>query len=526
MMGRFIKCGMWKSECRKWRRLCVFLCVVVFFNASPVFADNESLINSPDWAPYQWFASTDKKHENEDYIALKPGETRKIPLVAGELERLWFTAIEPDAIDVSLQNVSYVSQNQSLTVPFARMGKPLNIAHYLVIAHEKAVGFYLVPLTARQAADKTVPFVHLKQNSFLVVTNHSSKSEGNKFFYQASIRSLQNPIAAMQGRHQSVTQKVELPPGGEKTIEITGAGLIETLSLSFDQPSDVQSLILRAAWDGDQKSAVDAPLAALLDLFQHGESVNSAAFDFDGKKANLKWPMPFGKGAKITLQNGGSAPVNVGVQISYIVLAQVPKYRFYAAYGSARTVEKKPVKMLKVAGKGAFCGLNLSITPAPDSGRRTYAYLEGNETITADGKKYEGTGTEDFFSSAWYFPKKPFSFPYHGLTSKTAAPPAVSAYRLMIPDALPFKKSLQFDFEHGNNNNSNDLLFRWVAFWYGEPAMRFEIADALQDNVQRSPSEGPAHLNIFVLALVTALIVGGGGGFIVKMARKRAEKSS
>ena len=503
MMAQFIKCG-------KWCLLVGLLCALFFAIAFPVYADNEALINSPDWAPYQWFASTDTKHENEDYIELKSGETRKIPLTDGIIERFWWTALKPENIKVSL-----VQKNgQTFEIP----GSPK-------YTHEKAFAY------ARPETTFTSVFAvwQLQKYVAFVVKNVGENAESNKFFYQVAIRPSQPALTPLlpQEAIKHSTEKIELSPGGEKTIELTGAGLIETISLSFNQAQDVKSLAVRAAWDGEQKNAVDAPLAALLGLFGQGESVHSAAFDFSAKKADLRWPMPFGKGAQITLVNIGNAPLKGEVRVDSLALGAAPKYRFYAIYGSARTQEKKPVQILKVTGKGAFCGLNLSISPASDSGRRTFAYLEGNETITADGKKYEGTGSEDFFSSAWYFPKKPFSFPYHGLTFKTASPPAVGAYRLMIPDALPFKKSLQFDFEHGNNNNSNDLLFRWAAFWYGEPQSRFEIADALHYNAKGNAPEGfggPSHLNIFLVALATSLIVGGGGGLLVKIARKRAEK--
>ena len=437
---------------------------------------------------------------------------------------MWFTALEPDKIDVFM----LLPQNgKTVTLPITRAGRTANslLSPQSAFVWEKAFTSYYSPqIESSEIKRSPVNWQMLPEGAALLVINNSKDAEGNKFFYQASIRPPHTDAVIFAGKRERISQKAELAPGGEKTIELTGAGLIETISLAFNQAQDVQSLQLRAAWDGEAKNAVDAPLSALLGLFQHGESVNSAAFAFSGKNADWRWPMPFGNGAKITLVNIGNAPLSIDVKIGSLALQEAPKYRFFAVYGSARSEEKKPIQMLKIAGKGAFCGLNLSISPAPDSGRRTFAYLEGNETITADGKKYEGTGTEDFFSSAWYFPKKSFSFPFHGMTYKTMSPPAIAAYRLMIPDALPFQKSLQFDFEHGNNYNSNDLLFRWVAFWYQEPAGQSEIIDALRDNAPSDSSDGPSHLNIFLVALVTALIVGGGGGLVVKIARKRAEK--
>jgi hypothetical protein len=193
-------------------------------------------------------------------------------------------------------------------------------------------------------------------------------------------------------------------------------------------------------------------------------------------------------------------------------------YQLCVASGSARSQKGKPIPILNVTGEGAFVGLVLDIRPAPDAHRRTFAFLEGNETITDDDKKYEGTGTEDFFNSAWYFPDKPFSQPYHGLTQKSTSPPGVTAYRWMILDAMPFKKSFKFEFEHGNGNNSNDLEYRWVAFWYQKPSGKFEIKDELKGGAstpERAAGDSKEMLNFNPALLKVALAALAGGLFVM-----------
>lgn len=509
-MAPSIKSGSWKAS---------LFAFVTFGFSAPALAANESLITSPDWPIYQWFASTDPKNENEDYLLLEPTEKRRIPLASGILNRLWFTALEPDKVDVSL--VFPGKPAYKLT----RGGQVVNKswASSRALIYEKAFTSY--HSQTMDVGGVLAPWQILPQGAALEVVNRSQNLEGNKFFFQASIRPAFKAAPIEAGTEQTFGRQINLAPNAEETISLEGAGLIKTIRFSFSQRQDVNGLHLKIAFDDIEKQAVDAPLTALLGSFQKGQESSSVAFEMQGKEAILGWPMPFNKGAKITLKNSGATPLSVGLNIDYQKLSQVPPYRFHAIYGSARTVEKKTLRMLDVKGKGAFCGMNLSITPAPDSARRTFAYLEGNETITADGKKYEGTGTEDFFSSAWYFPDKPFSSAYHGMTAKTKLPPSVSAYRLMIPDALPFKQSLRFDFEHGNGNNSNDLLFRWVAFWYQAPNGQFEVTDALRENGNDDDAGGPAHGNIFLLALITALIVGGGGGLIIKIIRNRSENA-
>jgi hypothetical protein len=517
MMARFIKGGRMKAEGGKLHALLFFGIVLLF---SPSYAADESLSYSPDWPVYKWFASTDPKNENEDYLLLKPGEKRRITLTAGVLNRLWFTALEPEKIDVSLFFPGKLAHN------LTRGGQVINKswASSRALIYEKAFTSYHSQVFS--VGGKPLPWQMLPPGAVLEVVNKSQNAEGNKFFYQASIRPSFKAPSLQTGTRQNLNRKLELASGAEETLALEGTGLIQNINLLLAQPEDRKALHLRIAFDDEKANAVEAPLTALMGVFQNGETVDNDAGEYSGTMAGLGWPMPFSKGAKITLKNIGTSALSVGVSIAYKKLNQALPYRFHAIYGSARTVEKKPLRMLNIKGKGALCGMNLSITPAPDSGRRTFAYLEGNETITADGKVFEGTGTEDYFSSAWYFPEKPFTSDYHGMTSKAKMPPSVSAYRLMIPDALPFKQSLQFDFEHGNGNSSNDLLFRWVAFWYQAPDAQFEVINALQENENTDNAGGPAHRNIFLVALITALIVGGGGGLLVKMARNRAEKAS
>jgi hypothetical protein len=76
------------------------------------------------------------------------------------------------------------------------------------------------------------------------------------------------------------------------------------------------------------------------------------------------------------------------------------------------------------------------------------------------------------------------------MTYKGQEPPRVSMYRLMIPDAVPFRKSLRFQFERGNGNNSNDLEYSWAAFWYQAPPLQFAIQDALAQNRESSAVAG------------------------------------
>lgn len=427
-----------------------------------------NLMSSP---PCKWFASTDKNHKNADYLMLKPGETRTVKLGAGTLLRLWSTALEPAKMKLVLENGQVTTLLDN--------GKASRGEFY-----KQAYVLYPTPAdpdTIRQ----------MSAASALTVTNHSEKE--NKWFYQVAIRPASPPSPATPQAATSIGKATgEVAPG--KKFEIfrrdKATGIVDEIAVTVQNANqDIwQHLRLRAWWDGGSQTpkqsvaAIDVPLLSLAGQFWSANKVVSAIYSFDGKSLRLHVPMPFKDGALITLSNDGPpAGVSCSYKLRDLNSKAVPEVRFCAAYGSARTEKGKPVQMLNVQGSGLFCGLNLGIEPAPGVNRRSFAYLEGNEALEVDGAKYEGTGTEDFFNSAWYFPDEAFSRPHHGVTYKHPLPPQVSAYRLLVPDAMPFQKSFNFVFEHGNGNNDNDLLYRWVAFWYQKPPLQFQITDALRN---------------------------------------------
>jgi hypothetical protein len=411
----------------------------------------DALSLSPDLPPYQWFASTDPKNENNDYFVLQPGQTRTIPLAAGALERLWSTSLFPDKIDLTL--VAGPHRKQLLLSG----GKVMRGA-----LENKAYTFFPGPV-----GDS---LYRLNKGAALIATNKAK--EPTKWFFQAAVRPVAPPLKKEKAREVSRRLfKLSIGPREEKAVENWDSpGEIYEFSVASDGDTiDFGKLRLKASFDGQE--AVDVPLLSLAGQIVGTEQVQNAAAEFDGSRLVLRWPMPFNQ-AKVSLVNEGDKAVSLDVGARVSQFDSVPSsYRFRAFQQSAKSEKGKPISILNVKGAGSLVGLALSITPNSQSTRRTFAYLEGNELIEADGKLFEGTGNEDFFSSAWYFPDKPFFHPYEGMSSKTASPPSVSAYRLMIPDALPFKKSLKFDFEQGNGNSTDDLDWTWTAFWYEKPPL-------------------------------------------------------
>ncbi len=472
---------------------------------SPTDALIETLRRVPQSNTVRWFASTDPEHRNEDYLLLKPGETRRIPLASGELTRLWCTALEPGKITLQLQNGG--APIDLLRGGRARQGE----------LYAKAFTWY--PTAKTPAATR-----QLKSGATLIARNGDAKP--NKFFYQASVsqakREIVKPLRFVGYPIHPAGHTMTLRPGttfsafpmSSGTLGIMGmSGIISEIRISpfpvsYAVLSRLKIRIYRSAIVSHTKNSwqmagteilVEAPLLALIGHFGNAYPARNSMASFDGKTVFLRWPMPYDANhdaLDIEFAYDGAQPIKLSYSSDLLqnrALQNPPPYLFHAVYGSSRSQKGKPIPILKAKGSGFFAGLNLSVAPRRDAMRRTFSFLEGNETIEADGVKHEGTGTEDYFNSAWYYPDAPFDRPFHGMTRKQRVPPQVDAYRLMIRDAVPFSKSLNFAFEHGNRNKSDDLEWRWVAFWYqkraeGTPDAKkpnYQIADNLAKDAAR-----------------------------------------
>ena len=414
----------------------------------------ERLPLSPDKPQIRWFASTDPKHQNNDYFLLQPGQTRRVPLAAGTLERLWSTSLFPNQTEIVLE-ASPRRRQILLSKGQAQRG----------LLADKTYTFF--PGLSRDS------LANLETGAALIATNRANQP--SKWYFQAAVRpkSVEVPLP----KPKSVARrlfKLQLAPGETKVVEnFDSPAEITEFSVAGDAVDAAVFHDLKLQIEFEGQRGVDAPLLSLAGQVAGQEMVHNAVADFDGSRLVLRWPMPFER-AQVSLQNTSqkALSLDVGARVNSFAKSPSP-YRFCALSRSASTQKGQMVEILNAKGAGAFVGLALSIAPGANAARRTFAYLEGNETIRADDQTFEGTGTEDFFSSAWYFPDQPFFRPYEGMSLKTPLPPTVSAYRWMIPDAIPFKKSLRFDFEHGNGNNTSEMNWNWTAMWYQKAPLSF-----------------------------------------------------
>ncbi|WP_308638267.1 glycoside hydrolase family 172 protein [Paenibacillus silvisoli] len=277
---------------------------------------------------------------------------------------------------------------------------------------------------------------------------------------------------------------------------INGAGIIRHIWITINCADRMirRNAVLRMYWDGETEPSVESPIG---DFFGQGwgenynfSSLPLAAAPQAGKALNCYFPMPFGKGAVITVENESDEPIEAFYYyIDYEEHDDMPEEagRFHAQWrrelteadpadGENEGLELVPQKpncsdagnyvFADIRGKGHFVGINYYVdNPGP------MWYGEGDDMWMIDGEQWpgsmHGTGTEDFFNTAWC-PKELYAHPYFGcarVNGETGFLGRTHVYRFMLEDPVYFDKSLRASIEHGHNN-ALTLDLATVAYWY------------------------------------------------------------
>jgi hypothetical protein len=333
-----------------------------------------------------------------------------------------------------------------------------------------------------------------------------------------SLRGLVTPRDSRRRRASSYDRtgknydSVRVRPGEAATLaEITGAGCITHLWLTtgHTEAHYLRKLVLRAYWDGERRPSIEAPLGDFFCL-GHGrvQSFQSLPFSvvtgshmqtLNLAGMNCYFPMPFGDGARLTLENSGEEEVpNLYFYVDYEEYGALPAdvLRFHAqwrrAYPTPGAADLSRPEMTREAtndlvnldgaknylileahGRGHYVGCNLSVDNVNPI-RRTDWFGEGDDMIYIDGEERPsivGTGTEDYFGAAWGFPSGVYGGLYQGVTLAQSADPTKtysgkwSAYRFHVEDPVTFRESIRVTIEHGHANvHAND--YASTAYWY------------------------------------------------------------
>jgi hypothetical protein len=230
-----------------------------------------------------------------------------------------------------------------------------------------------------------------------------------------------------------------------------------------------RQLIVRCYWDGESSPSVEVPVADFFGMgFGEWHHFQSPPLNMTSGGYNCYWPMPFGRSARITVENRSKVPIDAfyyNVDIETRPRLDGLLY-FHSQFRRTRTQAGQPVTLLEARGKGHYVGTLLSMQNVK---RRGLGFLEGDERVFIDGEAQPsiiGTGTEDYFSAGWYYNTGVYSAPYHGVTIKDDLSRRINTCRWHIEDPIPFERSLRFDIEHGATNNDPDCDYTSVAYWY------------------------------------------------------------
>jgi len=336
-------------------------------------------------------------------------------------------------------------------------------------------------------------------NNLFLLSNaetHSISAEnpdGSKGGGAKAIPDAMNP-ASMLGKSWKVRPCITLAPGSTTVLaDIAGTGMIQHIWITVD-PRAYRETILRIYWDGEKKPSVETPLG---DFFANGHglryNVNSLPVAVNPSGGfNSYWPMPFSRGARITIESLHPQPIEgFFYQITYS-LSDIPENaaRFHAQWRRSLTTQEYPEHVILdgIQGQGHYVGTFLAWTQLSNGW-----WGEGEIKFYIDGDRENpticGTGTEDYFGGAWGFGGETYSTPFLGYPLYRKEPgevPHHGLYRWHVMDPIRFKQDLKVTIQalgwwpHGKFQPLTDDIAS-VGYWYqSEPHAPFpELPPAL-----------------------------------------------
>lgn len=285
-------------------------------------------------------------------------------------------------------------------------------------------------------------------------------------------------------------------PAGQTHVlmDEKGPGVITHIWLTFLGPepqpwapkgsANHQEMLLRIYWDGSPRPAVEAPVGDFFaNCFGRRREVTSMPVVVeDADSYNCFWRMPFRRSARIEIENQSDKPISLlYYNIDWIQKDSVPESTpyFHAQYRQEYPVKQgQDYVLLDTRGKGHYVGTVLAVRT-----RSPAWFGEGDEKIYIDGEQKPsiwGTGTEDYFLSAWGL--KTTTTPYFGVPyfdTWGIVGGHTAAYRWHVNDPIVFNTGLKVTLEHfgwiSPDENPSYKATSWnereddyssVAFWY------------------------------------------------------------
>lgn len=298
-----------------------------------------------------------------------------------------------------------------------------------------------------------------------------------------------------------------IPAGGSATITLPGGSNAIRFLRTNVGPSatTLAGVTLSATFDGEQ-TINDVPFG---DFFGSGNGTTTGGMGLnngatmtqsvasDGTLTS-RWTMPYQTSASLTINNTTSSAVSVNLLADIGAYAWDSNSMHFHAFrrvnGPFATTNDFETRFLYVLGSGVYVGDNESVYQYQQDGDTAYNWFgEGDEMfyVDANGSEFpqRGTGTEDYYDFAYGNPSF-FQAPW---ASQVAFAPQTSGEtqfyydgttifnRTRLLDAIPFTKSLRFDFEIDDHDQTanNFLQLDHTAFFYALPGATL-VPDAIQ----------------------------------------------
>lgn len=270
---------------------------------------------------------------------------------------------------------------------------------------------------------------------------------------------------ANEGRKGAPARPIK---AGETVVlaDVTGPGTIRRIWCTLRGKTEfLRGVVIRMYWDGAARPAVEAPLQDFFGIpFARQVKFESALFSNpEARSFNSFVPMPFKKGARITIEN--QSPEDVP-DFFYDIEATIGDKHpgklayFLASYRRQNpTTPKRDFEVLpRVEGEGRYLGCNVGVRPISPYGEPAW-FGEGELKIFLDDDRefptLVGTGTEDLVGSAWGLGK--FSHQYQGALLSEKEDGLWGFYRYHIPDPVYFHKGIRVTLQQMAGATVSDL---------------------------------------------------------------------
>jgi Protein of unknown function (DUF2961) len=434
------------------------------------------------------FSSYDRTGGNDDGFSGKYSSIRQEgdALVVAELQgpgaitRIW----TPTPNDSPLEFFFDGETTPRLVMPFRDLFKGDHAPFLAPLSGQGGGGFYSYLTLAFQHSIKIR--LHGPKMQFFQINYGLYEPDSKISTFDPADKNLRDEIAKVEQAWSSLPALVVAEGSQEKhTEQLLGPGESVTLFQS-EKPGRIvairltpasafagtdRRLVLKAAWDGESRPAINVPVG---DFFGYSFGDPSAQSLLVGTKDNAVYayfPMPFDHSAKVEIVSERQSGPPVRFTSEVIATPEgrnENEGRFYACWNRENPVKQgEPFTFIDVEGRGHLVGVTLQSQGEPGQ----TLFFEGDDEATIDGDlSIHGTGSEDFFNGGWYdIPGRwngRLSLPLSGALDYVKSMGRTAAYRLMINDAYAFRKSLKLTIEHGGEGNRVAADYTGVSYFY------------------------------------------------------------